>query len=84
MVSAAAMVFERLRKGGAARPPVICSAHVQGLGRGQAAGYVAYCTKQAAEGNSMRLEEQCKAEAGVFPLVVPPIPATTSVLFPAR
>ncbi len=34
----AAMCIERMeRKGAAAGPPVICWAHVQGLGRGQAA-----------------------------------------------
>jgi hypothetical protein len=36
----AAMCIERMeRKGAAAGPPVICWAHVQGLGRGQAASY---------------------------------------------
>jgi hypothetical protein len=64
MDSAAAMVLELMCKGVAARPPVICSSHVQDLGRCQAAGYGAYCTNQAAEGNNKRLKEQCKAEAG--------------------
>jgi hypothetical protein len=35
MDSAAAMVLERMRKGRAAGPPIICNAHVQRLGRGQ-------------------------------------------------
>jgi hypothetical protein len=61
----AAMCIERMeRKGAAAGSPVICWAHVQGLGRGQAASYGAPCTNQAAEFNSRRLKEQHKAEAG--------------------
>jgi hypothetical protein len=71
----AAMCIERMeRKGAAAGPPVICWAHVQGLGRGQAASYGAPCTNQAAEFNSRRLKEQRKAEAGAPPVLIPPIP----------
>jgi hypothetical protein len=71
----AAMCIERMeRKGAAAGPPVICWAHVQGLGRGQAASYRAPCTNQAAEFNSRRLTEQRKVEAGAPPVLVPPIP----------
>jgi hypothetical protein len=71
----AAMCIERMeRKGAAAGPPVICWAHVQGLGRGQAASYGAHCTNQAAEFNSRRLKEQRKAEAGAPPVLIPPIP----------
>ncbi len=45
----AAMCIERIeRKGAAAGPPVNFWAHVQGLGRGQAASYWAHCTNQAA------------------------------------
>jgi hypothetical protein len=70
----AAMCIERMeRKGAAAGPPVICWAHVQGLGRGQAASYWAPCTNQAAEFNSRRLKEQPKAEAGPPPVLIPPI-----------
>jgi hypothetical protein len=71
----AAMCIERMeRKGAAAGPPVICWAHVQGLGRGQAASYGAPCTNQAAAFNSRRLKEQRKAEAGAPPVLIPPIP----------
>jgi hypothetical protein len=71
----AAMCIERMaRKGAAAGPPVICWAHVQGLGRGQAASYEAPCTNQAAEFNSRRHKEQRKAEApGKLALHGPPI-----------
>jgi hypothetical protein len=52
----AAMCIERMeRKGAAAGPPVICWAHVQGLGRGQAASNGAPCTNQAAVFNSRSL-----------------------------
>ncbi len=74
MDSAAAMVFEHMLKGRTAGLPVICSVHVQGLGRGQAADYGAYCSNQAAEGISRRREKQRKAEAGVPPMVIQPIP----------
>ncbi len=48
----AARRIERMEhKGAAAGPPVICWAHVQGLGRGQAASYGAPCINQAAEFN---------------------------------
>ncbi len=47
--------------------------HMLSLGRGQAAGYWAYCTNQAPEGNSRRFKKQCKAEAGAPPVVIPPI-----------
>ena len=71
----AARVIERMeRKGASAGPPVICRAHVQGLGRGQEASYGAPSTKQAAEFNSRRLKEQRKAEAGAPPVLIPPIP----------
>jgi hypothetical protein len=71
----AAMCIERMeRKGAAAGPPVICWAHVQGLGRGQAASYGAPCTNQAAEFNSRRIKEPRKAEAGAPPVLIPPIP----------
>jgi hypothetical protein len=71
----AAMCIERMeRKGAAAGPPVICWAHVQGLGRGQAASYEAPCTNQEAEFNSRRLKEHCKAEAFAPPVLIPPIP----------
>jgi hypothetical protein len=70
----AAMRIERMeRKDAAAGPPVICWAHVQGLGRGQAASYGAPCTNQAAEFNSRRLKEQRKAEAGAPPVLIQPI-----------
>jgi hypothetical protein len=68
----AAMCIERMKsKGTAAGSPVICWAHVQGLGRGQAASYGAPCTNQAAELDS---REQRKAEAGAPPVLIPPIP----------
>jgi hypothetical protein len=71
----AAICIERMeRKGAAAGPPVICWAHVQGLGRGQAASHKASCTNQAAEFNSRRLKEQHKAEAGAPPVLILPIP----------
>jgi hypothetical protein len=72
----AAMCIRRMeRKGAATGPPVICWAHVQGLGRGQAASYGALCTNQAtAEFNSRRLKEQRKAEASAPPVLIPPIP----------
>ncbi len=60
----AAMCIERIeRKGTAAGLAVICWAHVQGLGRGQAASYGAPCTNQAAEFNTRRRNEQRKVEA---------------------
>jgi hypothetical protein len=69
-----AMCIERMeREGAAAGPPVICWAHVQGLGRGQAASYGVPCTNQAAEFNFGRLKEQSKAEAGAPPMLIQPI-----------
>jgi hypothetical protein len=71
----AAMCIERMeRKGTAAGSPVICWAHVQGLGRGQAASYEAPCTNQAAEFNLRRFKEQRKAEAVAPPVLIQPIP----------
>jgi hypothetical protein len=71
----ASVCIERMEcKGAAAGPPVICWAHVQGLGRGQAASYGAPCTNQAAVFNLRRLKEQRKAEAGAPPVLIPPIP----------
>jgi hypothetical protein len=66
----AAMCIERMErkgvKGAAAGQSVICWAHMQGQGRGQAADYRAQCTNQAAEVNMRRLKEQSnlKTEAG--------------------
>jgi hypothetical protein len=74
-----AMCIERMEssgKGAAAGLPVICWVHVQGLGRGQAAGYGAHCTNQAAEVNKWRLKEQRKAEA---PPPLPPPPCSSSL-----
>jgi hypothetical protein len=59
----AAVCFERMERKGAAGPPVICLAHVQGLGRGQAAVYWAHSTNQAGE-----------VKAGTNPVLIPPIP----------
>jgi hypothetical protein len=60
----AAMCIEGMEsKGAAAGPPVICWAHIQGLGRGQAAIYGADCTNQAAE-----------VKAGFPPVLILPIP----------
>ena len=71
----AAKCIERMeRKGASAGPPVICRAHVQGLGRGQAASYEAPCTNQAAEFNLRRFKEQRKAEAVAPPVLIQPIP----------
>jgi hypothetical protein len=72
------MYIERMaHKGAAAGHPIICWAHVQGLGRSQAASYGAPCTKirqLSAEFDSRRLKEQHKAEAGAPPVLIPPIP----------
>ncbi len=58
----AAMCIERMEcKCTAKGQPVICWAHVQGLGRGQAAGYGAHCMNQAAEVNNSRLKKQLQA-----------------------
>jgi hypothetical protein len=46
----------------------------RGPGWTQAAGYLAYCTNQAAEGKSRSLKEQHKAEDGAPPTVILPIP----------
>ncbi len=71
----ATMCMERMeRKGAAEGSPVICWAHVQGLGRGQAASYEAPCTNQAAKFNSRRFKEQRKAEAVAPPMLIQPIP----------
>jgi hypothetical protein len=70
----AAMCIERMERKGAAGPPVICWARMQGLGRGQAASYGAPCTNQTAEFNTRRLKEQCKAEAGAPLVLIQPIP----------
>ncbi len=82
----AAMCIKRMeRKGAAAGQAVICWAHVQGLGRGQAASYGAPCTNQAAEFSTKRLKEQHKAEAGTPPCSSHPFQnSTSSVLFQAR
>jgi hypothetical protein len=71
----ASMCMERMeRKGAAAGPPVICWAHLQSLGRGQADSYWEPCTNQAAEFNLRRLKEQRKAEPGAPPVLIPLIP----------
>ena len=50
------------------RPPVLCAAHVQYLGRGlAAAGYGAHCNNNAVEVNNRRLKDQRKVEAGAIP-----------------
>ncbi len=75
----AAMCIKCLeRKGAGAGPPVMCWAHVQGLDRGQAAGYWAHCTNQAAEVNIRRLKKQHKAKA---PVLIPPIPEPAASYF---
>ena len=48
------------------RPPVLCAAHVQYLGRGLA-GYGAHCNNNAVEVNNRRLKDQRKVEAGAIP-----------------
>jgi hypothetical protein len=82
----AAICIEHMeRKGTTAGLPVICWVRVQGLGRGQAAGYGAPCTNQAAEVNTRRLKEQHKAEAGAPQCSSCPCKnSTSSVLFRAR
>jgi hypothetical protein len=64
--------MERMQLKGAVGPPVYCSAHMQG--RGWAASYGDYCTAQAAESINRRLKVQRKAEAGVPPVHIQPIP----------
>ena len=48
------------------RPPVLCAAHVQYLGRGLA-GYGAHCNNNAVEFNNQRLKDQHKVEVGAIP-----------------
>jgi hypothetical protein len=70
--------MDRVGKGAAAGQPVICWAHVQGLG--QAARYLAYSSNQAAEVNNKRLKQQCNAQDGCPPmLAMPALPANPSV-----
>ena len=50
------------------RPPVLCAAHVQYLGRGLAGyGALAHCNNNAVEVNNRRLKDQRKVEAGAIP-----------------
>ncbi len=91
----AAMCIERMeRKGAAAGPPVICWAHVQGVGRGPAASYNAPCTNQAAEAEAPRklalhgppitpMQEDCTS-CGIFVcrfagLIVAGLPLTGNI-----
>ena len=52
------------------RPPVLCAAHVQYLGRGlAAAGYGAHCNNNAVEVNNRRLKDQRKVKGLIPPTV---------------
>ena len=60
-----AMTLERMERmdAGPTGPPVLCAAHVQGLGRGLA-GYGAQCNDNARAVNTRGLKDHRKAEAG--------------------
>ena len=60
-----AMTLERMERmdAGPTGPPVLCAAHVQGLGRGLA-GYGAQCNENALAVNTRGLKDHRKAEAG--------------------